>query len=76
MTEQELSKLVQDKIFEERKQLPVHQQIDLAIVTNGRGATDAGELYNKVLDDTLAIVQKSTTAILKEVLESKGLLDK
>jgi hypothetical protein len=76
MTEQELSKLVQDKIFEERKQLPVHQHIDLAIVTNGRGATDAGELYNKVLDDTLAIVQKSTTAILKEVLESKGLLDK
>ncbi len=76
MTEQELSKLVQEKISEERKQLPVHQHIDLAIVTNGRGVTDAGELYNKVLDDTLAIVQKSTTAILKEVLENKGMLDK
>ncbi len=76
MTEQELSKLVDEKIAAERAKLPAHRFEDLSIVTNGRGVTDGGWMYLKLLDETLDIVKKSTTAILTEVLESKGLLDK
>ncbi len=74
MTEQDLDKLIHDKISEEVHKLP--PQHNFPISYNGRGVCNGGALYAKALEDALTVVESSTKAILKTVLESKGLLDK
>ena len=71
MTEQDLSNLIKEKIAVERHKLPVHEYMTLK--TNGRGISDAGEFYNKVLDDTLDIVQKvAVIGFISSAIRNKG----
>lgn len=74
MTEQDLNKLVHDTISEEAKKVPARHNFPISY--NGRGVCNGGELYGQALADALSIMEESTKAILKEVLSSKGLLDK
>ena len=53
ITDQEIEKLVQDKLSE----------------AYGRGVTDGGDLYNALLDDMMHITQKALAEILKEALK-------
>ena len=64
MTEQELEKLVQDKLNEAYK-----ANEHLFITANGRGVTDGGDLYNAVLQDVMRVMQQAMTDILKEVVK-------
>mgnify|MGYP006988932766 CR=1 FL=1 len=67
MTEQEIAKLVQDKLNEAYKANEHPKKF--FITENGRGVVDGGDLYNAVLEDVLRVVQQATTEILKEALK-------
>ncbi len=69
MTEQELEKLVADKLSE-ACQATEHPK-KFFITENGRGVVDGGDLYNAVLQDVLQVVQKAMTDILKETVLKK-----
>lgn len=69
MTQEDLEKILDAKIAEERSKMPVHEYIDLNAVQNGRGAIDAGLLFVKALDTSLAITKKAVAATLAEVLK-------
>ena len=69
MTEQDLEKLVQDKLDEAYKESEHPKKF--FITANGRGVTDGGDLYNALLKDVLCVVQKAMTGILKETLLKK-----
>lgn len=69
MTEQELEKLVADKL-NEACQATEHPK-KFFITENGRGVVDGGDLYNAVLQDVLQVVQKAMTDILKETVLKK-----
>lgn len=65
MTEQEIEKLVQDKL-NEAYQAEEHPK-KFFITENGRGVCDGGDLYNALLGDMMRISQKALTEILKEI---------
>ena len=67
MTEQELEKLVADKLSE-ACQATEHPK-KFFITENGRGVCDGGDLYNALLGDMMRISQKALTEILKEALK-------
>ncbi|SFT83122.1 hypothetical protein SAMN02910356_02329 [Selenomonas sp. GACV-9] len=67
MTEQEIEKLVQEKLDEAYK-AEEHPK-KFFITENGRGVTDGGDLYNALLGDMMRISQKALTEILKEALK-------
>ena len=67
MTEQEIEKLVQDKL-NEAYQSEEHPK-KFFITENGRGVCDGGDLYNALLEDVMRVVQQATTEILKEALK-------
>jgi beta-glucosidase/6-phospho-beta-glucosidase/beta-galactosidase len=67
MTEQEIEKLVQEKLDEAYK-AEEHPK-KFFITENGRGVTDGGDLYNALLSDMMRISQKALTEILKEALK-------
>lgn len=69
MTEQDLAKLVQDKLNEAYKSAEHPKKF--FITENGRGVTDGGDLYNALLEDVMRVVQKALTDILKEVVVKK-----
>ncbi|SDZ79627.1 hypothetical protein [Selenomonas ruminantium] len=65
MTDQEIEKLVQDKL-NEAYQAEEHPK-KFFITENGRGVCDGGDLYNALLGDMMRISQKALTEILKEI---------
>ena len=67
MTDQEIEKLVQDKL-NEAYQAEEHPK-KFFVTENGRGVCDGGDLYNALLDDMMRICQKALTEILKEALK-------
>ena len=67
MTEQEIEKLVQDKLSEAYKENEPPKKFFLT--ENGRGVVDGGDMYNAVVEDVLRIVQKAMTETLKEALK-------
>jgi hypothetical protein len=67
MTDQEIEKLVQDKLNEAYK--AEEHPHKFFITANGRGVTDGGDLYNALLADMMRISQKALTEILKEALK-------
>ena len=67
MTDQEIEKLVQDKL-NEAYQAEEHPK-KFFITENGRGVCDGGDLYNALLSDMMRISQKALTEILKEALK-------
>ena len=67
MTDQEIEKLVQDKLNEAYK--AEEHPHKFFITANGRGATDGGDLYNALLADMMRISQRAMTEILKEALK-------
>lgn len=67
MTDQEIEKLVQDKL-NEAYQAEEHPK-KFFITENGRGVCDGGDLYNALLSDMMRISQKALTGILKEALK-------
>ena len=67
MTDQEIEKLVQDKLNEAYK--AEEHPPKFFITANGRGVTDGGDLYNALLADMMRISQKALTEILKEALK-------
>ena len=67
MTEQEIEKLVKEKLDEAYK-AEEHPK-KFFITENGRGVTDGGDLYNALLSDMMRISQKALTEILKEALK-------
>ncbi|SFI09184.1 hypothetical protein FZ041_09615 [Selenomonas caprae] len=67
MTEQEIEKLVQEKLDEAYKAEDHPKKF--FITENGRGVTDGGDLYNALLSDMMRISQKALTEILKEALK-------
>ena len=69
MTEQELEKLVADKLSEACQ--ATEHPTTFFITENGRGVVDGGDLYNAVLQDVLQVVQKAMTDILKETVLKK-----
>jgi hypothetical protein len=69
MTEQELSKLVENKLADAYKSLEHPKKF--FITENGRGVTDGGDLYNALLDDVMRVMQKAMTDILKETVLKK-----
>ena len=56
MTDQEIEKLVQDKLNEAYK--AEEHPHKFFITANGRGVTDGGDLYNALLADMMRISQK------------------
>ena len=69
MTEQELEKLVQDKLDEACK--AVEHPKKFFVTENGRGVVDGGDLYNALLADVLQVVGKAMTGVLKEAVLKK-----
>ncbi len=69
MTEQDLEKLVQNKLTEACKSTEHPKKF--FITANGRGVTDGGDLYNALLQDVIQVVQKGMTDVLKEALLKK-----
>ena len=67
MTEQEIEKLVQEKLDEAYKAEDHPKKF--FITENGRGVMDGGDLYNALLSDMMRISQKALTEILKEALK-------
>lgn len=67
MTEQELEKLVKDKLDEACK--GAEHPKKFFITENGRGVVDGGDLYNALLADVLQVVGKAMTDVLKEALK-------
>lgn len=67
MTDQEIEKLVQDKLNEAYK--AEEHPHRFFITANGRGVTDGGDLYNALLADMMRISQRAMTEILKEALK-------
>ena len=67
MTDQEIEKLVQDKL-NEAYQAEEHPK-KFFVTENGRGVCDVGDLYNALLGDMMRISQKALTEILKEALK-------
>lgn len=67
MTDQEIEKLVQDKLVEAYKANEHPKKF--FITENGRGVTDGGDLYNALLKDMMQVMQKAMTDILKEALK-------
>ncbi|MBP8598615.1 MAG: hypothetical protein KBI24_05280 [Selenomonas sp.] len=67
MTDQEIEKLVQDKLNEAYK--AEEHPHKFFITANGRGVTDGGDLYNALLADMMRISQRAMTEILKEALK-------
>ena len=66
MSEQELAKLVQEKLDAAYKSSEHPKKF--FVTENGRGVNDGGDLYNAVLNDVMQIVNKALVDILKEVL--------
>lgn len=67
MTEQEIEKLVQDKLNEAyQANVPPKK---FFLTENGRGVVDGGDMYNSVVEDVLRIVQKAMTETLKAALK-------
>ena len=67
MTEQEIEKLVQDKLNEAyQENVPPKKFV---LTENGRGVVDGGDMYNSVVEDVLRIVQKAMTETLKAALK-------
>ncbi len=69
MTEQELEKLVKDKLDAACKEAEHPKKF--FITENGRGVVDGGDLYNALLADVLQVVGKAMTDILKETALKK-----
>ena len=69
MTEQDLAKLVQKKLEDACKS--VDHPKKFFITENGRGVTDGGDLYNALLQNMMAVMQKALTDILKETVLKK-----
>ena len=67
MTEQEIEKLVQEKLDEAYKAEDHPKKF--FITENGDVETDGGDLYNALLSDMMRISQKALTEILKEALK-------
>ena len=67
MTDQEIEKLVQEKLNDAYK-AEEHPK-KFFITQNGRGIPDGGDMYNALLDDMMRISQRALTSILKEVLK-------
>ena len=67
MTDQEIEKLVQDKL-NEAYQAEEHPK-KFFVTENGRGVCDGGDLDNALLGDMMRISQKALTEILKEALK-------
>ena len=67
MTDQEIEKLVQDKLVEAYKANEHPKKF--FITENGRGVTDGGDLYNALLNDVMRVMQQAMTDILKEALK-------
>jgi len=67
MTEQDLEKLVTDKLDEALK--GTEHPKKFFITANGRGVTDGGDMYNALLKDVVEVVGKAMTEILKETLK-------
>ena len=67
MTDQEIEKLVQDKLNEAYK--AEEHPHKFFITANGRGVTDGGDLYNALLADMMRISQRAMTEIIKEALK-------
>ena len=67
MTDQEIEKLVQDKLNEAYQAEEPPKKF--FVTENGRGVCDGGDLYNALLGDMMRISQKALTEILKEALK-------
>lgn len=67
MTEQEIEKLVREKL-NDAYQAEEHPK-KFFITENGRGVTDGGDLYNALLNDMMRVTEKALTEILKEALK-------
>jgi len=67
MTDQEIEKLVQEKLDAAFK--ANEHPNKFFITANGRGVTDGGDLYNALLKDMMQVMQKAMTDILKEALK-------
>lgn len=67
MSEQEIAKLVEEKIDEACKANEHPKKFFLT--ENGRGVVDGGEMYNAVLNDVLTVMKQACTEILKEALK-------
>ncbi len=69
LTEQELDKLVDEKFTEELKKFDRPHKF--FVTQNGRGIVDGGDLYNKVFEDVLQVVQNAVKDVLKETVLKK-----
>lgn len=67
MTEQEIEKLVREKL-NDAYQAEEHPK-KFFITENGRGVTDGGDLYNALLNDMMRVTERALTEILKETLK-------
>lgn len=67
MAEQEIEKLVKEKLDEAYKAEDHPKKF--FITANGRGVTDGGDLYNALLGDMMRITQRALTGILSEALK-------
>ena len=67
MTEQEIEKLVQDKLNEAYKENEPPKKFFLT--ENGRGVVDGGDMYNALVANVLAIVKQATAETLKAALK-------
>ena len=64
MSEQELTKLVEDKL-KEAYESGEHPK-KFFLTENGRGVVDGGEMYNALLCDMMDVMKKTLVAVLKE----------
>ena len=69
MTEQELETLVKRKLTEAYESTEHPKKF--FITENGRGVTDGGDLYNALMSDIMAVMQKAMTDVLKETVLKK-----
>ena len=67
MKEQEIEKLVQDKLNEAYKENEPPKKFFLT--ENGRGVVDGGDMYNSVVEDVLLHDAKDMTETLKAALK-------
>lgn len=67
MSEQEIAKLVEEKMDEAYKANEHPKKFFLT--ENGRGVVDGGEMYNAIVNDVLKVVKQATAEILKEALK-------
>lgn len=67
MTDQEIEKLVAEKLDEAFKS-ETHPN-KFFLTENGRGVVDGGDMYNALLKDVLAVSNKAIAEILKAALK-------